>query len=114
MIHPHTDSMPSSTRPQRSKAVLGRLLVFLQLVALTLTALPARADKPAAKADLSTNYIGEIERGEAQATLDSLFAIMDALEINPSLLFTPLDRPQDKEEILKRTRELLDLLADCK
>ena len=70
--------------------------------------------KLAEKADLSTNYIGEIERGEAQATLDSLFAIMDALEINPSLLFTPLDRPQDKEEILKRTRELLDLLADCK
>ena len=68
----------------------------------------------AEQADLSTNYIGEIERGEAQATLDSLFAIMDALEINPSLLFTPLDRPQDKEEILKRTRELLDLLADCK
>ncbi len=70
--------------------------------------------KLAEQADLSTNYIGEIERGEAQATLDSLFAIMDALEINPSLLFTPLDRPQDKEEILKRTRELLDLLADCK
>ncbi len=70
--------------------------------------------KLAEQADLSTNYIGEIERGEAQATLDSLFAIMDALEINPSLLFTPLDRPQDKEEILKRTKELLDLLADCK
>ena len=70
--------------------------------------------KLAEQADLSTNYIGEIERGEAQATLDSLFAIMDALEINPSLLFTPLDRPQDKQEILKRTRELLDLLADCK
>ncbi len=70
--------------------------------------------KLAEQADLSTNYIGEIERGEAQATLDSLFAIMDALEVNPSLLFTPLDRPQDKEEILKRTRELLDLLADCK
>lgn len=70
--------------------------------------------KLAEQADLSTNYIGEIERGEAQATLDSLFAIMDALEINPSLLFTPLDRPQNKEEILKRTRELLDLLADCK
>ncbi len=70
--------------------------------------------KLAEQADLSTNYIGEIERGEAQATLDSLFAIMDALEINPSLLFTPLDRPQDKEELLKRTRELLDLLADCK
>lgn len=67
----------------------------------------------AEQADLSTNYIGEIERGEAQATLESLFAVMDALEANPSLLFTPLDRPENKQEILKRTRELLDRLEDC-
>ena len=71
-------------------------------------------------ADLSVNYLGKVERGEAQATLKSLFTIADSLQVNPSVFFTPLDRPQiadpelrlDKHEIARRVRELMDELAD--
>ena len=64
----------------------------------------------AEKANLSTNYFGEIERGESQATLESLFGIMDALEVNPSVVFAPLDSPQSKADIVGRIKELLDEL----
>ncbi len=63
-------------------------------------------------ADLSTNYIGQIERGEAHPTLESLFAIADALRVNPSSLFTPLDIPLNREDLFNQIRELLDKLSD--
>ena len=74
----------------------------------------------AEKADLSTNYVGEIERGESQPTLESPLAVADALQVNPSSLFVPLDRLEltdpelrlDKDEILRRVRELMEALAD--
>ncbi len=59
--------------------------------------------------DLTTNYIGKIERGEAQPTLAALLSIADALKTNPSSLFFYLDRPPGKGEAKKRIRELLDL-----
>lgn len=71
-------------------------------------------------ADLSVNYLGKVERGEAQATLKSLFAIADSLQVNSSAFFSPLDRAEitdpelhmDKHEIVRRMRELMDVLAD--
>jgi len=63
-------------------------------------------------ADLSTNYVGEIERGETQATLETLLRIADALEVNPSNLFVPLDRPESRVETIARIRELLDRLSE--
>ena len=66
----------------------------------------------AEKANLSTNFVGQIERGEAQATLESLFAIAKALGVNPSGLFTPFDRPVNKQELIDQIRELLDKLSD--
>ena len=61
-------------------------------------------------ADLSTNFVGEIERGESMATLESLFRLADALDANPSRLFDTLDRPEAAEETIRRIRELLDAL----
>ena len=61
--------------------------------------------------DLSTNYLGEVERADSQVTLETLFTISDALQVNPSLLFTPLDHPLGKEEVIRRIKELLDVLA---
>ena len=66
--------------------------------------------KLAERSNLTTNYIGKIERGEAQPTLEALLVISDALKTNPSTLFRYLDRPSPKEEIKKRIRELLELL----
>ncbi len=71
-------------------------------------------------ADLSTDYLGKVERGESQATLESLFSIADALKVNPSVFLTPLDKAEttnpdlrlDKHDIVRRVRELMDVLAD--
>jgi len=61
-------------------------------------------------ADLATNYIGEIERGEAKPTLQTILAIADALEISPSDLLRPLDKPRNKQLLLKAMREILEEL----
>ncbi|MDA2934724.1 helix-turn-helix domain-containing protein [Acidobacteria bacterium AH-259-D05] len=66
--------------------------------------------KLAELADLSTNYIGTIERGEAEPTLSSIFAIADALKVNTSFLLATADRRESKEETMERIRELLDML----
>ncbi len=64
----------------------------------------------ARKAGLSKNYISEIERGVTHATLGSLFSISDAMDANLSTLLIPLDRTQDKGEIIVRIQGLLKLL----
>ena len=60
--------------------------------------------------ELTTNYIGKIERGEVQPTLNTLFAIAQALGADPSMLFVHLDKRQNKKDIKMRIRELLELL----
>ena len=64
----------------------------------------------AEQSDLTTNYIGKIERGEAQPTLEALLSIAEALKANPSTLFAHLDQSPTKDEAKKKIRELLDLL----
>ncbi len=64
----------------------------------------------ARKAGLSKNYISEIERGVTHATLESLFSISDAMDANLSTLLIPLDRTQDKGEIVVSIQGLLKLL----
>lgn len=64
----------------------------------------------AERSDLTPNYIGKIERGEAQPTLEALLSIADALNVNPSVLFASLDRSITKEEAKSKIRELLELL----
>ena len=59
---------------------------------------------------LTLNYIGKIERGEAQPTLEALLSIANALKSNLSALFFYLDRPLTKDEAKEKIRELLDQL----
>ena len=64
----------------------------------------------AERANLTPNYIGKIERGESQPTLEALLAIADALRVSPSNLFVYLDRSQSKDEIKATIKELLNRL----
>ena len=66
----------------------------------------------AEKADLSTNYLGTIERGQGKPTLSSIFSIADALKVNPSFLLAVVDRKASQEEIARRIRELVEVLVD--
>ena len=59
---------------------------------------------------MTTNYIGKIERGEAQPTLEALLSIAKALKSNLSALFFYLDRPLTKDETKAKIRELLNQL----
>jgi transcriptional regulator with XRE-family HTH domain len=47
-------------------------------------------EKLAEKADLHHNYVGEIERGEKAATIDTLLKIAEALDVHPSDLLAKL------------------------
>jgi transcriptional regulator with XRE-family HTH domain len=67
-------------------------------------------DRLAERAGLTLNYIGKVERGEAQPTLEALLSIAAALKSNVSNLFFYLDRPLTKDEAKERIRELLDQL----
>ncbi len=67
-------------------------------------------ERLAERCSLTINYIGKIERGEAQPTLEALFSIATALKSNLSALFTYLDRPLTKDEAKAKIRELLDQL----
>ena len=47
-------------------------------------------EKLAEKADLHHNYVGELERGEKAATIDTLVKIAKALGVRPSELLRGL------------------------
>jgi transcriptional regulator with XRE-family HTH domain len=67
-------------------------------------------DRLAERCGLTLNYIGKVERGEAQPTLEALLSIANALKSNLSNLFLYLDRPLTKDEAKARIKELLDQL----
>jgi transcriptional regulator with XRE-family HTH domain len=67
-------------------------------------------DRLAERCGLTLNYIGKVERGEAQPTLEALLSIANALRSNLSNLFFYLDRPLIKDEVKAKIRELLDQL----
>ncbi len=64
----------------------------------------------AERANLSANYVGEIERGAVQASLRSLIGISQALQVNPSELFVYIDKRPTKSEIIRKVKDLLELL----
>ena len=47
-------------------------------------------EKLAENADLHHNYVGEIERGEKAATIDTLLKIAKALGVRPAVLLAKL------------------------
>ena len=47
-------------------------------------------EKLAEKADLHHNYVGEIERGEKAATIDTIVKIANALKLRPLDLLAEL------------------------
>lgn len=51
------------------------------------------------KAGLSSNYIGQIERGQKQVTLTTLVQIADALEVDISLFFEESEKKREREEL---------------
>jgi transcriptional regulator with XRE-family HTH domain len=73
-------------------------------------ALDLTQDKLAERCGLTLNYIGKVERGEAQPTLEALLSIANALKSNISNLFFYMDRPLTKDEAKAKIRELLDQL----
>jgi len=67
-------------------------------------------DQLAERCGLTLNYVGKIERGEAQPTIAALLSIANALKSNMSALFAYLDRPLTKDEAKAKIQELLDQL----
>ncbi len=60
------------------------------------------------KSDISQNMIAYIETGKRTPTLTTLLKLCNALNINPSVLFT--DEDEQKEAIKKSIVELVNLL----
>lgn len=58
----------------------------------------------AEKVDVSSAYIGYLERGQKSPSLELISTISNALEIEPALLLTPPDKGNDE---LKRLISLL-------
>ncbi|XID90457.1 helix-turn-helix domain-containing protein [Paenibacillaceae bacterium WGS1546] len=59
------------------------------------------------KAGLSEKYIGQVERGEKNLTIDSLYKISRGLSLALEELFRSLD-PTDREDDLERLLSMLD------
>jgi transcriptional regulator with XRE-family HTH domain len=90
--------------PTKELRALGKRIAELRrLKKLTQSGLAERSG-------LSPNYIGKVERGEAQATIEALLAIADALKTSPANLFVYLDRPQSRDDIKRSIRDLLEKL----
>jgi transcriptional regulator with XRE-family HTH domain len=58
--------------------------------------------------DLHTNYVGQIERGEKNLTIESLEKVVQALEISMEQLFRHVDPMKDKDELM----EINELLSE--
>ncbi len=61
----------------------------------------------AERAGISTNYLGEIERGEKWPTLDIVERIANALEVSPSSFFEYEAQEVDHNILLSKLHQLL-------
>ena len=61
----------------------------------------------AEKADLHTTYIGQIERGEKNPTIETLLKIANALDLSPELFFTHLSSGDETKSTAEECYQLL-------
>ncbi|GFZ87342.1 transcriptional regulator [Paenibacillus marchantiophytorum] len=80
----------------------ARIRVFRKNRGLTQEQLGEKVQQP-------QSYVGAIERGQKNISLDTLERIVDALEIRPSDLFNSYNGLQSKEQIEKD--KLIDFLT---
>lgn len=67
-------------------------------------------ERLAEKANLSTTYIGRLERGEKTPSIDTLVTLAGALEVSPLDLLVDLDSTLGKGHVKTRITHLLELL----
>lgn len=67
-------------------------------------------ERLAEETGLSPIYIGRLERGEKQPSLEVLSRLSESLEVSVLDLLIDLDPRLNKDEIKSRIRNLLDLL----
>ncbi len=61
-------------------------------------------------ANLSTTYIGRLERGEKTPSIETLVTLAEALKVSPLDLLIDLDSSLGKDHIKNRIQDLLSLL----
>ena len=80
--------LPKAPTKEKEQVVLGAtLLGFREAQALTQEALAERAD-------LHTNYVSSVERGERNLSLHNIVRLAYALDMEVSVLLRPLDKRQ--------------------
>ncbi len=67
-------------------------------------------ERLAEKANLSTTYIGRLERGEKTPSLETLVTLADCLEVSPLDILVDLDSSLGKDHVKSRITSLLELL----
>ncbi|MFT3721178.1 helix-turn-helix domain-containing protein [Pseudorhodoferax sp.] len=80
--------LPKAPSKEKSQVVFGATLRgFREAQALTQEALAERAD-------LHTNYVSSVERGERNLSLHNIVRLAYALDIDVAALVRPLDKRQ--------------------
>ncbi len=67
-------------------------------------------EKLAELCGISDTYLGRLERGEKQPSLDTLVRLTECLGVSPTDVLIDLDDVQNRERLKARIRTLLDLL----
>lgn len=66
----------------------------------------------AERSGLSQKFIGEIERGTANPTIDTISQLASALTMDVGELFRPVDDPEDHYRLSKRDLQMVREAAD--
>jgi transcriptional regulator with XRE-family HTH domain len=60
------------------------------------------------RCDFSRSYVGKIERGDVDPSLESIQRIAEALDVSPVLLFIPLPEPSSESSGFEQTRDEIE------